>query len=234
MKVYCTSVTEQWATVAINGPMARALLAELTSDIPLDDQSFPFMSLREGTVAGIPARVFRISFTGDLSYEVNVPASYGHALWQALITAGEKYSITPYGTETMHVLRAEKGFVIVGQETDGTITPQDLGMDWIVSKQKPDFIGKRSLRRPDTARGDRKHLVGLLTENPSEVIPEGGQIVAELKDKPPMDHDRPCDLELFQPQRRALDRHGAGEERPRPHRRHGLHPAGGPHASGPR
>jgi sarcosine oxidase, subunit alpha len=187
MKVYCTSVTEQWATVAINGPMARRLLGELTSDIPLDNASFPFMSLREGTVAGIPARVFRISFTGDLSFEVNVPASYGQALWQALITAGEKYQLVTYGTETMHVLRAERGFVIVGQETDGTTTPQDLGMDWIVSKQKPDFFGKRSFSRPDTARGDRKHLVGLLTENPSEVIPEGGQIVAEIKDKPPMD-----------------------------------------------
>ena len=187
MKVYCTSVTEQWATVAINGPMARRLLGELTSDIPLDNASFPFMSLRQGTVAGIPARVFRISFTGDLSFEVNVPASYGQALWQALITAGEKYQLVTYGTETMHVLRAERGFVIVGQETDGTTTPQDLGMDWIVSKQKPDFFGKRAFSRPDTGRGDRKHLVGLLTENPSEVIPEGGQIVAEIKDKPPMD-----------------------------------------------
>jgi sarcosine oxidase, subunit alpha len=186
MKVYCTSLTEQWATVAINGPMARRLLGELTTDIPLDNESFPFMSVREGTVAGIPARVFRISFTGDLSFEVNVPASYGHALWVALMAAGEKYQITPYGTETMHVLRAEKGFIIVGQETDGAITPQDLGMSWAVSKQKADFFGKRSFARPDTARPDRKHLVGLLTENPSEVLPEGGQIVAELKDKPPM------------------------------------------------
>ena len=187
MKVYCTSVTEQWATVAINGPMARRVLAELTTGIPLDNESFPFMSIREGTVAGIPARVFRISFTGELSFEVNVPASYGQALWQALLAVGEKYRITPYGTETMHVLRAERGFVIVGQETDGTTTPQDLGMGWIVSKQKADFFGKRSYSRIDTARPDRKHLVGLLSENPSEVIPEGGQIVAELKDRPPME-----------------------------------------------
>ncbi len=186
MKVYCASVTEQWSTVAINGPMARRLLGELTTDIPLGNDSFPFMSVREGHVAGIPARVFRISFTGDLSFEVNVPASYGHALWIALMTAGEKYQVTPYGTETMHVLRAEKGFIIVGQETDGAITPQDLGMSWVVSKQKPDFFGKRSFARPDTARPDRKHLVGLLTENPSEVLPEGGQIVAELKNRPPM------------------------------------------------
>jgi sarcosine oxidase subunit alpha len=144
------------------------------------------MSIKEGHVAGIPARVMRISFTGELTYEVNVGSSYGLALWEALMAAGEKYGITPYGTEAMHVLRAEKGFVIVGQETDGTQTPQDLGMDWIVSKQKPDHLGKRSFKRPDTARPDRKHLVGLLTENPSEVVPEGGQIVAELKDRPPM------------------------------------------------
>jgi sarcosine oxidase subunit alpha len=186
MRVFCTSVTEQFAVIAINGPLARKLLAELTSDIDLDPKTFPFLSYKDGHVAGIPARVFRISFTGELSYEINVQPSFAVALWQALMAAGEKYAITPYGTEAMHVLRAEKGYIIVGQETDGTITPYDLGMSWIVSKQKKDFIGKRSLSRTDTARPDRKHLVGLLTENPSEVIPEGGQIVAELKDKPPM------------------------------------------------
>src|SRR5262245_57749040 len=186
MRVFCTSVTEQFAVIAINGPLARKLLAELTSDIDLDPKTFPFLSYKDGHVAGIPARVYRISFTGELSYEINVQPSFAVALWQALMAAGEKYSITPYGTEAMHVLRAEKGYIIVGQETDGTITPYDLGMGWIVSKQKKDFLGKRSLSRTDTARPDRKHLVGLLTENPSEVIPEGGQIVAELKDKPPM------------------------------------------------
>jgi sarcosine oxidase subunit alpha len=186
MRVYCTSVTEQFAVAAVTGPLARKLMAELTSDIDLDPATFPFMSFRDGAVAGIPARVYRISFTGELSYEINVQPSYAMALWQALIAAGEKYGITPYGTEAMHVLRAEKGFIIVGQETDGTVTPHDLGMGWIVSKQKKDFLGKRSLTRPDTARADRKQLVGLLSDNPSEVIPEGGQIVAELKDKPPM------------------------------------------------
>jgi len=186
MRVFCTSVTEQWSTIAVNGPFARKLLAELTKDIDLDPKQFPFMSFRDGHVAGIPARVYRISFTGELSYEINVAPSYALALWQALMSAGEKYAVTPYGTEAMHVLRCEKGFVIVGQETDGTVTPLDLGMDWIVSKKKKDFLGKRALARTDTARADRKHLVGLLTENPSEVIPEGGQIVAELKDKPPM------------------------------------------------
>ena len=185
-RVFLTSVTEQWATIGVAGPNARKLLAELTQDVALEDEGFPFMSLKEGHVAGIPARVFRISFTGELSYEINVPTSYGLALWQALMTAGEKYDITPYGTEAMHVLRAERGYIIAGQDTDGTVTPGDLGMDWIVSKKKPDFLGKRSLARADTRRDDRKHLVGLLTQNPSEVIPEGAQVVGELKPRPPM------------------------------------------------
>jgi len=186
LEVYCTSVTDAWAVVAIAGPNARRLMAELTDDIDLDAQAFPFMSLRQGRVAGIPARLFRISFTGESSYEVNVPADYGLALWQAVMAAGERFGITPYGTEAMHVLRAEKGFIITGQDTDGTMTPQDLGMDWIVGRDKADFIGKRSLGRPDTTRPDRKQLVGLKTEDPREVLPEGAHLVAEAKDRPPM------------------------------------------------
>ena len=135
MKVYFTSLTEHYANITIAGPRARDLLTEFTDDIDLDSKKFPFMSVREGTIAGVPARVFRISFTGELSYEINVPASYGMSIWTAMMNAGDKYGITPYGTETMHVLRAERGYIIVGQETDGTTTPQDLGMDWIVSKR---------------------------------------------------------------------------------------------------
>jgi len=177
LQVYCNSISEYWATLTVSGPFARHLLSELCRDIDLSNEAMPFMSWREGTVAGIAARVFRISFTGEISYEINVPASYGLGLWQALMTAGEKYGITPYGTEAMHVLRAEKGYIIVGQETDGTMTPIDLDMAWIVSKKKPDFIGKRSLAREDCLREDRKQLVGLYTENPKEVLPEGAQIV---------------------------------------------------------
>lgn len=186
LQVYCNSVTEYWSTMTLCGPKARHLMAELTSDIDLDPKAFPFMSFREGTVGGFPARVFRISFTGELSYEINVPANYGMALWTALINAGEKYGITPYGTEAMHILRAEKGYIIVGQETDGTMTPLDMDMDWIVSKKK-DFIGRRSLARADCIRAGRKQLVGLLTTNPTDVLPEGAQLVSDLKPAPPMD-----------------------------------------------
>jgi sarcosine oxidase subunit alpha len=185
-KVHCTSVTEQWATVAVAGPNARKLLAELTHDINLATEAFPHMSVRSGHVAGIPARVFRVSFTGELSYEINVPASYGTALWTACMTAGARYGITPFGTEAMHVLRAEKGYIIVGQETDGTVTPRDLGMGWAISKKKADFIGKRGMARPEQARADRKQLVGLLTKDPNIVLPDGAHIVSEVRPKPPM------------------------------------------------
>lgn len=185
LKVYCTSVTEAWATISLAGPYARALLSEFTSDIDLSPEALPFMSWTEGTVGGVEARVFRISFTGESTFEVNVPASAGLTLWTEFMNAGAKYGITPFGTEAMHVLRAEKGFIIVGQETDKTVSPIDLGMDWVVSKKK-DFIGKRSLTRADTARADRKQLVGLKPRNPDEVVPEGGQIVETLADKPPM------------------------------------------------
>ena len=184
MRVYLTSVTEQFATMTVSGPNARRLLTEL-SDIELSSNAFPHMSLAIGKVAGVPARVFRISFTGELSYEINVPASRGPAVWQALMTLGETYNITPYGTEAMHVLRAEKGYIIVGQETDGSVTPHDLDMGWIVSKTK-DFIGRRSLIRPDMAKPDRKQLVGLLTEKPEEVLPEGAQLVEAVSAAPPM------------------------------------------------
>ena len=185
MDVYFTSVTEQWAVCTITGPKSRALLSELTS-LDLDPETFPFMAMQEGTVAGAPARVYRISFTGDLAYEINVPARYGLHVWNALREAGRKHDLCLYGTETMHVLRAEKGFIIVGQDTDGTVTPMDLGMNWIVSKKKDDFLGRRSFARSDTAREGRKQLVGLLTQDPNFVLPEGAHVVEDVKPKPPM------------------------------------------------
>jgi sarcosine oxidase subunit alpha len=141
--VYFTSVTDHWATMTLSGPNSRKLLAEVT-DIDLDKDAFPFMSWKEGQVGGVPARVFRISFTGELSYEVNVQADYALGVWEKIIEAGQKHGLTPYGTETMHVLRAEKGFIIVGQDTDGSVTPDDLNMGWCVGRTKPfSWIGWR-------------------------------------------------------------------------------------------
>jgi sarcosine oxidase subunit alpha len=158
------------------GPKSRDVLLKVCPDIDFSAEAFPFMTWREGTVAGVPARVFRISFSGELAYEVNVDANLGRHVWEALFAAGEEYGITPYGTETMHVLRAEKGYVIVGQDTDGSLTPHDLGMGGMV-KKKGDFLGRRSLNRSDMLRPDRKQLVGLLTEDPAVVLPEGAQLV---------------------------------------------------------
>jgi sarcosine oxidase, subunit alpha len=180
LKVYLTSVTDHWATTAVVGPKSRAVLQKICSNVDFDDAAFPFMSWREGTLsvagAGIKARIMRISFSGERSYEVNVPSEHGLKVWQAIHEAGEEFGITPYGTETMHVLRAEKGFIIVGQDTDGSVTPIDLGMQGMVAKTK-DFLGRRSLSRADTVRPDRKQLVGLLTQDPQRVLPEGAQIL---------------------------------------------------------
>ncbi|WP_328666041.1 sarcosine oxidase subunit delta family protein [Streptomyces sp. NBC_00322] len=179
LRVHCTSVTEQWATVALVGPRSREVLGVLAPELAVANDDFPFMAWRESTVADIAARVCRISFSGELAYEINVSPWDARALWEALYAAGSPYGITPYGTETMHVLRAEKGYPIIGQDTDGTVTPQDLGMSWAVSKKKPDFIGKRSHARADTTRPDRKHLVGLLPEDPDSFLPEGTHLVAD-------------------------------------------------------
>ena len=186
MKVYFTSVTDHWATMTLSGPNSRKLLAEVT-DIDLDKDAFPFMSWKEGKVGGVPARVFRISFTGELSYEVNVQADYALGVWKQLIEAGKKYNLTPYGTETMHVLRAEKGFIIVGQDTDGSVTPDDLGMGWCVGRNKPfSWIGWRGMNREDCLREDRKQLVGLKPLDPNKVLPEGAQLVFDPKQSIPM------------------------------------------------
>lgn len=181
LDVYFSSVTDHWATMTITGPEARKLLAEI-SDIDLDRESFKFMDWRSGKVAGVPARVFRISFTGELTFEINVQANYAMHVWQTLFKHGEKYGLTPYGTETMHVLRAEKGFIIVGQETDGSVTPEDLGMQWCVGYDKPfSWIGKRALTRSDTKRENRKQLVGLRPKDPKVILEEGAQIVLDPK-----------------------------------------------------
>ena len=177
LKVYFTSVTESWSVISVSGPKSRDILNASNCSIDLSNESFEFMSFKEGVIDDIPVRVFRISFTGELSFEINAPARYGLQLWEKLIKAGKEFGLTPYGTEAMHVLRAERGFVIVGQETDGSVSPYDLGMGWIVSKKKNDFIGKRSLERECMNASNRKELVGLLTDNPEKVIPEGAHAI---------------------------------------------------------
>ena len=176
LEVWLTSTTEQWATIAVQGPKARETIAPLIEGVDLSESAFPHMSACDATVCGVRALLMRVSFSGELGYEINVGSAYGLDVWKAVFAEVEKHGGCAYGTETMHVLRAEKGYVIVGQETDGTTTLADLGLDWAIGKAKPDFVGKRSLSLPDTSRQLRKQLVGLLTEDPSVVLEEGAQV----------------------------------------------------------
>ena len=183
LELFLTGVTEQWAVAALCGPRSGALAAELVDD--LDPSALPFMTWRRCRIDGVPARVFRISFTGELSFELNVPASWGRWLWERVMEAGERFDVTPYGTDAMHLLRAEKGFIIVGQDTDGTVTPFDLRMERMVDLDKGDFIGRRSLFREDMKRPDRKQFVGLLTRDPEIVLAEGAHVIAAATEPAP-------------------------------------------------
>ncbi len=184
LDVYLTSVTDHFATISVCGPNSKKIISNVIPDLDLSDENFPHMSFKNTKIGKINCKVMRISFTGEHSYEINIQANYANSVWEKCMEVGKDFNITPYGTETMHLLRAEKGFIIVGQDTDATMTPIDLQMDWIVSKKKYDFIGKRSLYRSDTIKDDRKQLVGLLTDNPNEILEEGAQIVADVNKSP--------------------------------------------------
>ncbi|PTX00772.1 sarcosine oxidase subunit alpha family protein [Pararhodobacter aggregans] len=171
-KVHVVNLTEQFAQIAVVGPKARTVLEKLGGDMDLSAEAFPFMDWKEGHLGGIPARIFRISFSGELSYEVAVPAGQGLALWERLMEAGAEFGVAPYGTEALHVMRAEKGFIMIGDETDGTVIPQDLGLSWAISKKKSDFLGKRGMEREAMVSADRWQLVGLETLDGS-VLPDG-------------------------------------------------------------
>ena len=189
LSLWLTSTTEQWAVIAVQGPDARRVLEGLV-DVDITAAKLPHMSVATGHICGVPMRLFRVSFTGELGFEINVPADFGPAVWEAALAAGAAYGLTPYGTEAMHVLRAEKGYVIVGQDTDGTVTPEDAGLGWAIGKNKPDFVGKRSLQRPAMLAPDRRQLVGLLTSNPQQVLEEGAQVMASSAATPsrPLGH----------------------------------------------
>ena len=187
LKVYITDVTEQWAQFAVAGPKARKIIETLESDMDWSRDAFPFMDYRAGSLSGTQIRAYRISFSGELSYEIAIPASQGLNLWTALMRAGEAYDLTPYGTEALHILRAEKGYIMIGDETDGTVTPEDLGLNWALSKKKDDYLGKRALQRPFLADQDNRHrLVGLMTDDPEVVLPSGAYAVDKVTSRPPM------------------------------------------------
>ena len=176
LDVYLTSLTDQFSTIAVAGPKSRQVLQKLGCSIDLGKEAFPFMCVKDAQLAGVDVQLFRVSFSGELAFEVNVDSRFAADMWRSIAAAGEEFGICPYGTETMHVLRAEKGFIIVGQDTDGSVTPLDLRMNWLLSGNK-DYLGRRSLSRSDCVRTDRKQLVGLLPEDGVTLVPEGTQLV---------------------------------------------------------
>ncbi len=175
-KVYTANITEQYAQIAVVGPNARKVLEKL-GGMDVSAEALPFMTFKDGELGGIKARPYRISFSGELSYEIAVPASQGQAFWDMCMEAGKEFGIQPYGTECLHVMRAEKGFIMIGDETDGTVIPQDLGLNWAISKKKEDFLGKRGQQRSHMTDPNRWKLVGLKTVDPAKVIPDGAYAV---------------------------------------------------------
>jgi sarcosine oxidase subunit alpha len=174
-EVFVTPVTSQWATIAVSGPSSRSLLQRLGMDIAVDGESLPHMHIREGHMGHFPIRLHRISFSGELGYEINVPARHGAALWEKLMVSGNDLDVVPYGIETLLLLRLEKGFLHIGADTDGTTSPADVGWGDVATRKKADFVGKRSLARSDNLRADRLQLVGLAADN-ADVLVAGAHL----------------------------------------------------------
>ncbi|MEM9279386.1 MAG: sarcosine oxidase subunit alpha [Pseudomonadota bacterium] len=185
-KIWLTSTSEQWAVIAVQGPKAREIIEPLVEGIDLSPEAQPHMSVAHGKICGVETRLMRMSFTGETGYEINVPADYGQQVWEAIYERGEPMGLTPYGTEAMHVMRAEKGYIIVGQDTDGTVTPYDANVGWAIGKKKTDFVGIKGLQRPDLVAEGRRQLVGLKTIDPKIVLEEGAQIVDDPNHPIPM------------------------------------------------
>jgi sarcosine oxidase subunit alpha len=177
MKVWVANVTEQYAQVAVVGPNARKVLEKL-GGMDVSKEALGFMESADGEIGGFKVRVYRISFSGELSFEISVDAGQGLAFWEVLMEAGQEFGVMPYGTECLHIMRAEKGFIMIGDETDGTVIPQDLGLHWAISKKKDDYLGKRAQERRHMTDPTRWQLVGLETLS-GGVIPDGAYAVGE-------------------------------------------------------
>ncbi len=177
LQVFLNSITEQYTTFNISGPKTREIISKVFTDINFSNENFPFMTFKTFIYKNTQARIMRASFTGELGYEIYISPKHALELWEKIFKHGKEFDLVPYGTETMHLLRAEKGYVVIGQETDGTVTPIDINFNWMIGKNKKDFIGKRSLKRSDTIREDRKQLVGVVPLDKSQFIDEGQHVV---------------------------------------------------------
>jgi len=181
LKVLVTQVTSAWGNIAIAGPKARELLSRLSTDIDLDPGAFPHLSVRCGKLEGVSVRVARVGFTGELSFELNVPSGYTASLWQLLLERGRSLGIRPIGIEALQELRTEKGYLHVGTDTDGRTLPADIGMGELLAKKADDFVGRRSLDRADARRPDRLQFVGLEAHDRAKVLSVGAHVVADPK-----------------------------------------------------
>ena len=183
LKVNVVSSTEQWAGAAIAGPNSRNLLQKLFPNIDVSNEGLPFMGYLEGNLFGVYARIFRISFSGELAYEINVESDNGNFMWEKIIEIGKEFSVQPYGTEALSTLRIEMGHV-AGSELDGRTIPYDNSLEGLVSKKK-DFIGKRSLGREAFVAKDRQRVVGVVPLDKKTSIPEGSHLVKDANAKLP-------------------------------------------------
>jgi sarcosine oxidase subunit alpha len=179
LRVLVTNVTSQWGNVAVAGPRARELVQRLATDVDLARESFPHLRVRCGMVAGVPARIARVGFTGELSYEISVPAGYTESLWEALLAHGADLNAKPIGVEALQELRTEKGYLHVGTDTDGRTIPDDIGMGGVLARKTEDFVGRRSLERSDAKRIDRLQFVGIAAEDPKVVPPVGAHMIVD-------------------------------------------------------
>jgi sarcosine oxidase, subunit alpha len=177
--VHITPVTTAYASINVAGPAARDLIGRVTRGVDLANEAFGYMEVRTGQVAGVDQSVlWRIGFTGELSYELHVPAAYGLHVWETLMERGRDLGVAPFGVEAQRILRLEKGHLIVGQDTDGLTRGFSAGLDWAIKLDKADFIGKPELAwQHDVENGSGSRLVGLQPEDGSLVPPEASQIV---------------------------------------------------------
>jgi sarcosine oxidase subunit alpha len=188
MKVALAPVTSNWATIAFSGPRSRELLGALAPDIGLDGGGLPYLGILAGSSAGVPFRVARVSFTGELQFEVSVPSRFGAALWRQALHAGRRFGALPVGMEAWLRLRIEKGYIHIGTDTDGRTTPGDLGLGAAIARKAADFIGKRSLSLAYPSGRDREQLVGVKAVGGAGLEP-GGRVLAPGHHRPPAPTD---------------------------------------------
>jgi sarcosine oxidase subunit alpha len=162
-------VTDQWTTVALTGQHARVILARLKPECDISGEAFPHLSFRTTKLLGTEARIYRVSFSGELTYEINIPAHKARDLWSALLEEGQSFGIEPYGVEALMHLRMEKGFLHIGADTDGTTVPDDIGFGKPAAAKQSHYVGKRSLTLAENVRSDRLQLVGLIGERGSQI-----------------------------------------------------------------